>query len=99
MQSRGGPQARKTDAGVDVWFLALVPSDGEAELGDLWGLETDSGYHWPLQGSSHLFQDVTRALGRQQPGTWTSWAFGCLPACWTCRVLVPKSCARAARQD
>lgn len=33
MRSQGGPQARETDARVDVWFLGLVPSDGEAELG------------------------------------------------------------------
>lgn len=96
MRSRGGPQARETDAGVDFWLLGLLPGDGEAELGD--GLGTDSGCHWPLQGSSRLFQDVTRALGRQQPGTWTSWAFGCLPACWTCRVPGPRSCAGAARR-
>lgn len=84
--------------GVGVWFLGLVPGDGEAELRGLWGLGRDSGCHWPLQGSSCLFQDVTQALGRQQPGTWTSWAFGCLPACWTCRVPVPRSCAGAARR-
>lgn len=40
MQSRGGSRARETDAEVDVWFLGLVPGDRQAELRDLWELET-----------------------------------------------------------
>lgn len=63
------------------------------------GLATVAGgCHQPLQGSSWFSQAATRALGRRQHGTWTPWAFGCSPACWTRRALAPKSCAAAAHR-
>jgi len=77
----------------------LVPGDGEAELvaPGGWG-QLAGGCRRPLKGSPRLSQAVTRASGRRRRGTWTPWASGCSPACWTRRGPAPRSCAGAAHR-